>query len=257
MKEKIRVVILAGGKGKRMEAEMPKALLPIRGVPMIKYLLKALEKSQIKTFPTIVVGVGAEEVKKTLGPSYEYVVQEKQLGTGHAALSAEKNLAGRTEHIMVLYGDHPLVSSETIDRLAASHFASENVLTMATAKISDFEDWRAGFYDFGRVIRNKNGEIDKIVEKKDGNEGERRITEVNPSYFCFESNWLWINLKKIGDKNAAGEFYLTDLPRLARDQKLKINGVQIPPIEALGANTPEQLAVLESLTGNTGDHLFN
>lgn len=243
----VQLIILAAGKGKRMKSNLPKVLLPLHGKPFLHYLLEAVEKSSVFNHPTIVVGVGANLVKKEAGPKYHYAVQEEQLGTGHAVKCAEKLLRGKVNHIMVLYGDHPLVDHTTIDKIAKAHVEGANPITMATAEVGDFNDWRAGFYDYGRVIRNDGGKLMKIVEKKDSTAEELEKTEVNPSYFCFKADWLWEHLAKLSNKNAQEEYYLTELPGMARNEGAEITTVSIDPVTALGANTPEQLKTLEKL----------
>jgi len=152
---------------------------------------------------------------------------------------------------MVLYGDHPLVSEKTINSLADAHKESGAVLTMATALVEDFSDWRTAFYDYGRIIRNGGGKIDRIIEKKDATEEERQVKEVNPSYFCFKASWLWKNLERITDDNAQKEYYLTALPHFAKENGEPIMTVAIEPREALGANTPEQFKFLEQVLDST------
>src|SRR3989344_1525545 len=243
----IQLVILAAGKGKRMNSDLPKVLLPLRGKPFLHYLLEAVERSSVFNHPTIVVGVGSELVKKEAGPKYHYVIQDKQLGTGHALQCSEKHLRGKVSDVMVLYGDQPFMDSKMIDTIAAAHSKGGSPITMATAEVRDFNDWRAGFYDYGRIIRNGKGKLHKIVEKKDATQDELAVTEVNPSYFCFKADWLWEHLKKLSNKNAQKEYYLTDLPAMAWEKGETITTVSIDPVTALGANTPEQLATLERI----------
>lgn len=181
-----------------------------------------------------------------LGPTYRYAIQTEQLGTGHAVNSARQLAENQADHILVLYGDHPYVSAETIKNLAEMHIQSDGVLTIATVNVPNFDDWRANFFDFGRIIRNKSGQIVKIIEKKDATDVERQITEVNPAYFCFKAGWLWRHLSKIKNKNAQGEYYLTDLISIAQSQNHAINSISIEPREALGVNIAEQLATLEN-----------
>jgi bifunctional UDP-N-acetylglucosamine pyrophosphorylase / glucosamine-1-phosphate N-acetyltransferase len=245
--DSIQTVILAAGHGKRMNSDLPKVLLPLKGIPLIKRLISAVEGSRLTKPPVIVVGQGADQVKAALGDKYNYVFQDKQLGTGHAVLSTKEFLKNDGENIMVLYGDHPLVSAETINTIAEAHYKSGSVLTMATVVIDDFNDWRAAFNDYGRIIRNGGGKIDRIIEKKDATEEEKLVKEVNPSYFCFKANWLWKNLDKITNENSQREYYLTTLPHIAKEGGETITTVVIEPHEALGANTPEQLKLLEQV----------
>lgn len=245
--DSIKPLILAAGLGKRMNSELPKVLLPLKGKPMLSFLLEAVEKSNLAKPATLIVGAGSELVKKAAGPNYQYVLQEEQLGTGHAVQCAEKLLRGNAKHIMVLYGDHPLVDAETINRIGKAHLEGGNPITMATTVIDDFKDWRASFYDYGRIIRNGKGEIKQIIERKDATEDELEVKEVNPSYFCFNAEWLWEKLKLLTTENAQKEYYLTTLPKIAWDEKSPITMVSIDPKTALGANTPEQFAILEKI----------
>ena len=228
-----------------MNTDVPKVLVPLKGKPLIKHLLDALAKSGLFPVPIIVVGQKRELVIRELGPTYRYAIQTEQLGTGHAVYSARELIENQAEHVIVLYGDHPCVSAETVKNLAEAHIQSDGILTIATANVLNFEGWRAGFYDFGRIVRNEFGQIVKIAEKKDATEIEKQITEVNPAYFCFKASWLWQYLPAIQNQNAQGEYYLTDLISLAQNQGHTINSVSIRPHEALGVNTAEQLAMLE------------
>ena len=121
---------------------------------------------------------------------------------------------------------------------------------MATINIPDFNDWRKPFYDFGRIVRNTNGQIIKNIEKKDANATELEIKELNPSYFCYDYNWLKDNINKIENKNAQGEYYLTDLVGMAHEQGYELNSCPISAVEALGVNTIEQLNLVETLIKN-------
>ncbi|OGY48369.1 MAG: hypothetical protein A3J65_01480 [Candidatus Buchananbacteria bacterium RIFCSPHIGHO2_02_FULL_45_11b] len=246
--DKIKIIILAAGAGKRMgEPELPKVLIELNGRPLINYLLAAVKKSGIDSRPVIVVGQKAELVKETLGPEYDYVLQAEQLGTGHAVMRAKSLLENKAENILVLYGDQPLLNFETINNLAGVHLASGKVLTMGTVLVPDFSDWRAGFFDFGRVGRDESGKVIGIIEKKDAAPEQLAIKEVNPSYFCFQAGWLWQNLEKIKNDNQQKEYYLTDLIKIARQQGEEIATVPIEPKEAAGVNTEEQLKLIEKL----------
>ncbi len=247
-KEKIRILILAGGKGERMQSALPKVLAQVKGKSMIKHLLESVEKSGIDKKPVIVVGYKKELVMSYLGGGYDYVIQEEQLGTGHAVMSAENLLKNKSEYVMVLYGDHPLISPYTIKKLADKHLETEAKITMATAKLPDFKDWRAFFYaSLSRIIRDESGEIIKDVQFRDTNDKEKKITEVNPCYFCFEAKWLWAKVKTLKNYNAQKQYYLTDLVKLAMQEKIKIESISINPKEALGANSKEELEILEGI----------
>ena len=244
---KTDIVILAAGHGKRMQSDKPKVLTLLHGKPLIKHLLENVCSSGVCEQPVIVVGKGREHVIAELGDGYRYAVQTEQLGTGHAVLSAEEILKNREGNVMVLYGDMPHLHSETIKKIADTQKNSNGVMTMATVSLGDFDDWKKGFFDFSRVIRDENGKIVRTVEKKDASEEELKISEVNPCYLCIKNEWLWDHLRQLKNANAQGEYYLTDLIGMAVRENAGIASVSIDPKEALGVNTKENLAVLESL----------
>ena len=155
-----KVVIPAAGKGTRMKSDLPKVLVKLNGKPMIKYVLETVAKSGIEGHPVIVVGHKKEEVMKEFGDTYIYAIQEEQLGTGHAIMSVENLLKGKADNVIVLPSDHPFISVETIKKLAEKNIQSGAKITIATAKLPDFKDWRSVFYNsFSRIIRNENNEI--------------------------------------------------------------------------------------------------
>lgn len=244
----MNIVVLAAGEGKRMGAEgMPKVLVPVKGKPILGHLLDAIKASGVDPKPTLVIGVHAEMVQKTFGDTCQYVLQAERLGTGHALKVTRALLEPTATDIMSLYGDHVLLSPQTIRTLAETHEREGNVLTLATITTPDFTDWRLNFYDFGRIIRHDDGTLDKIVEKKDATPSQLEIKEVNPGYYCFNASWLWSALERLTPANAQGEYYLTDLLQQAVEQKVKIGSISIDPKEALGINTKEQLTLAESL----------
>lgn len=242
-----QIIVLAGGLGKRMGGNVPKALVPLRGKPLISYLLQAIQNAAVCERPVIVVGKGADLLKKTLGESYNYIFQEERLGTGHAVKICKPYLQKKSEHILVLYGDHPFVSSETIRSLDEEHRKSHAAMSLMTVTVPDFSGWHASFYSFGRILRDARGKIFGIRELKDSNEREKEIREVNPSFFCFESEWLWENIEKLNNNNAQKEYYLTDLLGMAIAQNRNIVSIPIEPLLALGINTPEELGFAETL----------
>ncbi|OGY47902.1 MAG: hypothetical protein A3J62_00795 [Candidatus Buchananbacteria bacterium RIFCSPHIGHO2_02_FULL_38_8] len=248
MSNQVQVIILAAGQGKRMEnKKLPKVLIPLNGKPIISHLLEAVKESGVCDKPLIVVGQRAAEVKSALGSNYLYVFQEKQLGTGHAVASTQKVLNKKAENIMVLYGDHPFINAQTIRNLAQTHFRSNKVLTMATVKVDNFDDWRNSFWGFGRIIRDSSGKVCGIIEHKDATKKQFAIKEVNPAYFCFKADWLWENLWQLKKDNIQDEYYLTDLVGMACQQGHEIATIEIEPKEALGINTVEQLELVSKL----------
>ncbi len=243
---KIKIVILAAGKGRRMESDLPKALMPLRGKPMITYLLASVQKSGIDPEPVIVVGYKKELVEETLGEKYFYLDQTENLGTGHAVGIGRSYLEDKADHIVVLYGDQPFTSAETIRELVNKHLKYGKKITLATVKLEDFRDWRINFVQFSRILRDQNGKIIGDVQFKDATDKQVKITEVNPCYFCFEAKWLWRNLELLKNENAQEEYYLTDLIKIAAAEGEEIESIDIAPHEALGANTQRELEILEA-----------
>jgi bifunctional UDP-N-acetylglucosamine pyrophosphorylase/glucosamine-1-phosphate N-acetyltransferase len=250
MLQNFRVVILAAGQGKRMGAEIPKVLVPIGGRPMIDHLLDSVEGSGIENKPVVVVGHGADLVMKHLGEQCEFAIQNEQLGTAHA-LQCALPLVGDSGRVLVLYGDHAFVSAATIEKLVNHCTASIAPVVLMTVQVGNFNDWRKAFYDFGRIVRDENGVVKKIVEKRDASEAELAITEVNPGYYCFDIAWVKQNINKIKNQNAQSEYYLTDLIALAINQGEKVEAITVDdPREGLGVNTKEQLEMAERAMGN-------
>lgn len=240
-----KIVILAAGKGTRMGGDLPKVLAQVKGKSMIKHLLESVEKSGIDETPVIVVGYKKDMVIKELGDQYHYISQELQLGTGHAISLAKDYLKDKAENIIVLYGDHPFVSAETIKKINETHIKSGKKITMVTVKLKDFKDWRINFVNFSRIIRDANGKIVKDVQFKDASDQEIKVTEVNPSYYCFNALWLWDKIETLENNNAQKEYYLTDLIKIATDNGTEVESIDIEPFEALGANTKAELEILE------------
>jgi bifunctional UDP-N-acetylglucosamine pyrophosphorylase / glucosamine-1-phosphate N-acetyltransferase len=241
------IIILAGGKGKRMESDIPKALTPLRGKPFIRYILDELGKITDKK-PIIVVGYKKESIIDELGGEYRYAVQENPLGTGHAVMSAISHVVPESKNILVLYSDQPLLKGETIRKMIEKHEESNSLLTMATVPIPSYDGWYGDvFGNFGRIVRSSDGTIQKIIEHKDATEIEKQILEVNPACFCFDSAWLWSRLAVLKNENAQGEYYLTDMVGTAFDEGITIQTISIDPLEAVGTNTKQQLELLEKL----------
>src|SRR3989344_1381207 len=234
-------VILAAGEGKRMGG-LPKGLINIGDQTVLGRLAKAIKEATGNT-AVAVVGHKQEEIKKALGNVLIYAEQEEQLGTAHALLSA-KGVCPEAKKIAVFYGDHPFISAQTIKNLLAKSEQSGAEITLATALVPNFENEYKIFLNFARILRD-SGKITGIREYKDANENEKNIAEVNPGYYVFDAKWLWPHLEKVGNNNAQGEFYLTDLLHMAQNEGVKITSIGIPPGEALGANSKEELEILE------------
>lgn len=249
---KVNIIILAAGHGTRMNHQLPKPLVPLCGKPMIQYLLDSINESGVCNNPIIVVSpTNIEVFKEILGENHHYVLQDKQLGTGHATSAAKNALQGNMAPILVLTGDMPFVSVETLHAIEKESKETGATLTMATTVVEDFKDWRQGFEGFSRVLRDDAGKLTRTVEKKDATEEQLLIKEVNPAYLCFKAEWLWEHLPKLQNNNAQEEYYLTDLIQMAASEG-NVATVQIDPMEALGINTQEHLALCEEVVKNRG-----
>lgn len=241
-----QIVILAAGKGTRMGGEIPKVLLPLHDDrPVISYLLDEVKNIPQDTAPIIVVGFKEELVKQELGPGYIYVTQFDQRGTGHAVLSTKGIVSA--ENFVVLYGDMPFTSKESISKLMHLHTTNNAKISIFTAVLPDFENQNDSFLGYGRIIRDRNGQIEKIVEYKDCTEEQKQIKEVNVGIYMFHTDWLWDKLEKITDHNVQHEFYLTDIAELAIADGQIIYSLPIPSEEAYGINTPSHLEFARKL----------
>ncbi|MFZ2189553.1 MAG: NTP transferase domain-containing protein [Candidatus Magasanikiibacteriota bacterium] len=242
----IGIIILAAGKGKRMQSDLPKVLHELNNKPLIEYVVSLVEKLNIK--PAVVVSEDGL-VKKYLGDRVDYVIQAERLGTGHAVMQAENLLKNKVEKVVVLYGDMPFLKPESVVNLVGINEKENNKITLMITRVPNFESDYKEFYDFGRIVRSSpsvktQGKIQKIVEKKDASGEELEIKELNTGYFCFESDWLWNNLKKLKNNNQAEEYYLTDLVGQAIASGDRVGSVEILPEEAIGINTREHLEKL-------------
>ena len=244
-----QIIILAGGKGVRMKSDEPKALVMLKNKPLIKYILDTISSLNLPIEPIIVIGHKKERIMEVLGNNYLYAEQKEQLGTGHAVLVA-KEQATKTPHemVLVLSADQPLVSKKTLESIISTHIKKQPAITMGTVVVPDYEDWRAGLYtNFGRVVRETNGEVKRLIEFKNATDEEKRIKEVNPALYVFDAKWLWENIDKIELDITRNEYKLTDMIQIAFLQNKKIEAVPVANIiEALQPNSKEELEVLEA-----------
>ncbi len=245
--KKTQVIVLAAGKGKRMESDGPKALVSLGEKPFLSHVLDMLDELPLEYPPVVVVGHQKEKVIEAIGPRYIYAEQTEQLGTGHAVLSAKKHTHPDHGTVFVSYTDQPFITKETVQKLVSTQQQTGAVICMATTIVPDFEDWRKGFLGFGRIKRDTENHLVGIVEYKDATEEEKEIKEVNPAYFAFDATWLWEKLTQLKNDNVQGEYYITDLVKLAFQEHLKIETVSIDPHEALGANSKAELEILETM----------
>ncbi|MFA5095259.1 MAG: NTP transferase domain-containing protein [Candidatus Paceibacterota bacterium] len=246
--ENTQIIILAGGKGVRMKSDEPKALVMLKNKPLIKHILDTISSLHLSIRPIIVIGHMKERMREVLGNDHLYAVQDKPLGTGHAVASAKDSVHPNHKTVLVLSSDQPLISKETIERLLKKHNEKKPTITIATVLVPDFEEWRSALRHFGRIIRGNDGSVEGIIEFKDATEKEKLIKELNPAVYAFDSDWLWKNINLIKNENMQGEYYLTDLIKMARNQNKKIEAVPVANlIEGLQPNTREELEILEKL----------
>lgn len=236
------IIILAAGKGTRMNTDIPKVLVPLDNKPMIQHVLQTIEDAGYRN-PITVVGYKSHDVREVCGDVCTYVLQQEQQGTGHAVLVAQEALQPHTTNCLVVYGDQPFVTPQTLQKLVES-LSHDKKLVIATSLITDENLFQQQFERFGRIVRDERGAIVKIVEAKDASEEELAIREVNVGFMAFEREWGFKHLASLRNDNTQGEYYLTDLVKTAFKEGLEVGSVQISEKEALGANTQEQLALM-------------
>lgn len=237
----IASVILAAGLGKRMHSSLPKTLHTVLGKPIVFHALDAvLPKADLP--PVIVTGYGSElvreEITRAYGEKVSFALQAEQLGTGHAVRSAEDQLRGKAEIVLVTFGDMPMLRPETIDRLVQIHHETSSTITM-TSVIGDLAS------GFGRVVRSADGKVSAIVEEAVATPEQLKIREYNISAYCFAAEWMWQSLAEL-KPSPKGEFYITDLVELAISQSRGVEALVLEDAaEGLGINNRVDLADCE------------
>ncbi|MBL0226575.1 MAG: bifunctional UDP-N-acetylglucosamine diphosphorylase/glucosamine-1-phosphate N-acetyltransferase GlmU [Geobacteraceae bacterium] len=233
----VAAVILAAGKGTRMKSGMVKVLHPAAGRPMIRWAVDAARAAGAAP-AVLVVGHQADAVRRVFADEADIrcAMQEEQLGTGHAVACAREGLAGFKGTVLILCGDTPLLRGETLQGLIAYHRENRAVLTVLTAVIADP-------HGYGRVVRDSDGRVVRIVEQKDATPEERALNEINSGIYCMEADFLFANIDSVSSDNAQQEFYLTDLVSIAVKQGLACLGRSTDdPDEIMGVNDRIQLA---------------
>ena len=232
----LTIVILAAGEGKRMRSRQPKVLHPLCGRPLLAYGLRTARALADRI--VVVVGPTADGVRAVAGEGVTVVEQRERLGTGHAVLQARP--AGGEGTILVLPGDTPLLSGETLERLVRHHRSTGAVATVLTAVV----DRPQGY---GRILR-QSGRVKRIVEDRDATDDQKKIVEINTSVYCLEAKRLWKALAEVKPDNDQGEYYLTDVIGILARAAGRIEAVAAPdPVEALGINDRKQLAALAAI----------
>lgn len=240
----LAIVILAAGEGSRMKSSLPKVLHTICGEPMIRFVLKSAERLNPEKI-VVIVGHQAELVKNAVG-NVQCVVQDKQLGTGHAVSVTKEMLSDFSGTVMVLSGDTPLVRAETLDNLFATHTENGAAASIITARLENPTG-------YGRIIRSEDGSIvTAIVEEKDATEEQKTINEVNTGTYCFDKEKLFEALKQVDNNNRQGEYYLTDVIKILRNRGEKVvASMTDSPDEVMGVNNRVHLAEADRVMRRT------
>ena len=234
MPQPVNAVLLAAGQGKRMHSDLPKVLHPLAGLPMIEHCLRAIAGVADST-PVVVIGHGADQVRRAIGEKARFVVQNEQSGTAHALQMAEPELADRPGLVLVSAGDMPLLTARTFSRMIEAQRSNRGPLTMLSVILPDA-------HGFGRVVRAEDGSVRAIVEEAQATPEELAIHELNAGVYCFDNTWLWGALRRI-KISPKGEYYLTDIVGLAVEDGLQVQVLSVEDAqEALGINTRQHLA---------------
>ena len=236
-------VILAGGEGKRMKSNKPKTLSPVLGKPMLLWVISALKNAGIDDI-CVVKGFKKEDVEEFLDSldfKVESVFQAERLGTGHAVMMAKDFLSAHSGNVVILNGDAPFMTSETIKNSLEQHQSTGCAATVISAKLDDP-------FGYGRIVRDTDGSLKAIVEHKDADEETLKIDEVNSGGYWFDCQKLLSVLARIKSDNAAGEYYLPDAIELLLTDGQKVGAYTAECSDAvLGANDPAQLEELNQI----------
>ncbi|MDU6361553.1 MULTISPECIES: bifunctional UDP-N-acetylglucosamine diphosphorylase/glucosamine-1-phosphate N-acetyltransferase GlmU [Zhenhengia] len=231
---KTKSIILAAGQGTRMKSGTSKVLHEIFHKPLVYYPIEAARYAGAQEV-CLVVGHKSEEVMETFGDTVKYALQAERLGTGHAVMQA-MDFIGDDGEILVLYGDTPLITAQTIEKMLAFHRKKKNAVTVLSALVDDPTG-------YGRIVRDESKHFVKIVEQKDATDEEKRITEINGGMYVFEAKHLKSALSKITNNNKQQEYYLTDTIEILLHEGYNVDAIAIMnPDDILGVNSREQLA---------------
>jgi len=243
---RLEAIILAAGKGTRMESDLPKVCHPVGGRPMVCAVVDVCLEAGCDRV-VVVVGYKQELVREALasyGDKVVYAVQEEQLGTGHAVMSAVesyKDADTANTDIFVLCGDGPLIRTTTLNKLLELHQTTGAAGTLATSRIDDPSG-------YGRIVRDDSGKFARIIEQKNASEDELKLNEVNPSYYCVNAKSMFNALEKIKRNELTGEFYITDIFEFMLDAKERVEVIDaVPPQDILSINTLEHLAQIDEI----------
>ncbi len=231
----ITAVILAAGKGTRMKSDKAKVLHDVFFKPMVHHVLDSVQELSVSQ-TAVIIGHQKEKVIQSLGNyTYTPVIQEEQLGTGHAVICAEKACID-ADYVLILCGDTPLLRSETLNSLIQHHLTSQAEVSLLTTTLTNP-------YGYGRILKDATDNVVGIVEEKDASEEQQEIKEINAGVYMVSKDFLFSALKQVGTDNSQQEVYLTDIIAIASRQNLPIQSYNHPvPIDVLGVNSRVELA---------------
>ncbi|MFQ5900316.1 MAG: bifunctional UDP-N-acetylglucosamine diphosphorylase/glucosamine-1-phosphate N-acetyltransferase GlmU [Thermodesulfobacteriota bacterium] len=233
----VAALILAAGKGKRMQSSLPKVMHPVAGKPMLFYPVR-LSKDIGANKIVVIVGHRKEEVTAAFKDSgVEFAEQDSPLGTGHAILSAEDRFKDWTGEVIILSGDVPLVTEETLKRFLKSHREGGYALSLLSTVVEDPTG-------YGRVVRGSNKGVVKVIEENEASSNEKKIKEINAGIYCISSSLLFELVNKV-EVSPTGEYYLTDIIKDAIDKGLKVSAIRVnDPLEVKGVNNRIELSTV-------------
>jgi bifunctional UDP-N-acetylglucosamine pyrophosphorylase / glucosamine-1-phosphate N-acetyltransferase len=238
---RIAVAIMAAGKGTRLKSQLPKVLHEVGGKPLLEHVIRAAVRLVPAKDVYAIVGHEAERVRRAMAHTgINFVLQAEQRGTGHALIVAGKALSGY-DHVIVLSGDAPLITAETIGRLRDFHLEEQAAMTLLTAELENPTG-------YGRVLRKspRSAEVRGIVEEKAASAGQKKIREINSGFYVFSVKDLYGNVGKLSTDNAHAEYYLTDMAEVLRKARRPVVAWRTPnPSEILGGNTRAELADID------------
>lgn len=235
----LAIVILAAGKGTRMKSSHAKVVHPLGGRPLVRHVLETCKPLGAER-TVVVVGHQAESVERACdGYGAGFALQEQQNGTGHAVkIARDAALSGFDGDVMVLYGDVPLLTEESLRRLLDEHHQTRAAVTLLTSVLDDA-------FGYGRIVRDADGALVRVVEEKDASPEERKIQEWNPGIYCVRSDFLFPTLDRLESNNAQGELYLTDIVGFAVSDGKTVSTSPVEAHEVAGINSRADLAELE------------
>lgn len=228
-------IIIAAGKGTRMKSDIVKVLHHLQGKPLLRYVVEAASLAGSRDI-SIIVGYQADAVRERFqGEGLTFIEQKEQLGTGHAVLQAQEKFKNYSGDILILCGDVPLLQATTLRSLWACHRKEGAAVTILTAIMTDATG-------YGRIVKQSDGKVSRIVEERDATEAQKHIKEINAGIYCVKSHFLFDALRGITNNNTQHEYYLTDIIAIAHNHGEEVARlIAADHQEVMGINTPQEL----------------